>query len=479
MATSYDSIQRQANKGNDAQSTISQWVKDGLNAAHVRIQNNDNEDIQLTKNGLLCRTYDDVTETWSPEQLKITHNIMAYTDDNWKSVTQAIGKHDYKRYDETNKKFINSVGYGMTAEFVTAGYVSGSQIIGGDIYSDNYNGTTGSHLNLRDGTFDFAGGKLSYKENTLSVEGDIKSINGNIGCWYINGTSIYKGSSAWGNSSGMYFGDDGLSISNKFKVDKNGKLTCTSGTIGNCSIDENGNLQIGSSSLPDNIATKTYVTTITNNAISTAYISADQITSGQLDVGDVELFGDGGGGLCCAYGDDGTSTRTYGVKMYGSDGKNSSYYVIATNAGVRMQGGNQSFYVANDRIHASMPIDDGSKGSDKRLKNSIDYSMDKYEGFFYDLKPCFFRYNNWENNHYNIGFIAQDVENALIDNDLRTSDLAALGVTSRKNENDEYQDYLALDKEQFIALNTHMIQKLSHRIEELEEKLKNLEVGMK
>ena len=171
MATSYDSIQRQASQGNEANETINQWILGGLNSAYVQIQSNDSEDITLTKNGLLCRSYDDITGAYSPEQLKLTHNIIAYTDDEWKTVRQAIGKHEYIVYDKDKGNFINEVGYGMNADFVTAGVVSGSQIIGGDIYSDNYskaNGT-GSYLNLRDGTFSFGGGALRFEGGDLII----------------------------------------------------------------------------------------------------------------------------------------------------------------------------------------------------------------------------------------------------------------------------------------------------------------------
>lgn len=171
MATSYDSVQRQASQGDRAKSTLEEWISGGLNSALVQINSNDSEDISLTKYGLLCRSYDDITETYSPEQLKLTHNIMAYTNDEWKTVKQAIGKHEYIVYDKDKNEFVGKIGYGMNADFVTAGVVSGSQIIGGDIYSDNYSKSdgTGSYLNLRDGTFSFGGGALRFEGGNLII----------------------------------------------------------------------------------------------------------------------------------------------------------------------------------------------------------------------------------------------------------------------------------------------------------------------
>lgn len=244
MASSYDAVQRQAKKGDVARGTIDQWLVDGLSAANVQIQNNDSEEVLFTKNGLLARSYSDITETYSPEQLKITHNIMAYTDDNWKTVRQSIGKHNYKYFDEVEGKSVDTTGYGMNADFAIATVVSGSQIIGGDIYSNNYSKTlvdgetitTGSYIDLENGYFSLAGGKLTYDGGDLTIVGEIEvTTAGRIGCWDINGSSIYKDSAAFGDANGMYFGTSGLSLGDKFKVESDGIATMTeanvSGTI--------------------------------------------------------------------------------------------------------------------------------------------------------------------------------------------------------------------------------------------------------
>ena len=256
MASSYDSVKRQAKKGNVARSTIDQWLVDGLNTANVQIQSNDNEDIIITKSGLLARSYDDITETYSPEQLKITHNIMAYTDDNWKTVKQAIGKHSYKLYDNNEGSFVNKIGYGMNSDFVNAGIVSGSQIIGGDIYSDNYSKTDakGSYLNLRDGTFSFGGGSLRYENGKLIISSKAADTNiTEVNEEWLKTTSVYaqnlqvNAAKVTGKleaaeidagiiNSGTITGRDirggSLYIGDKAtdayaEIDENGKLTCT------------------------------------------------------------------------------------------------------------------------------------------------------------------------------------------------------------------------------------------------------------
>ena len=171
MASSYDGIKRQANLGNEARDMVRKWLNEGLDASLVQIQNNTNEDIVIDNNGLLGRSYSDITEQYSPEQIKLTHNIIAFTDDNWKSVKQAIGKHKYKYYDKGKKDFVDNIGYGLSADFVTAGVVSGSQIIGGDVYSDNYSEANkkGSYINLRDGNFSFGDGRITFNGTELKI----------------------------------------------------------------------------------------------------------------------------------------------------------------------------------------------------------------------------------------------------------------------------------------------------------------------
>ena len=181
MATSYDSIQRQANLGNDARDIIRQWLNEGLDASLIQIQNNTNEDVVIDNNGILGRSYSDITEEYSDEQIRITHNIIAFTDDNWETVKQAIGKHKYKYYDENKQwydedgnliigKYEDAIGFGVSADFVIAGVVTGSQIIGGDIYSPNYiSGKSGTHFDLTGGDFELAGGRFVYDESTKKL----------------------------------------------------------------------------------------------------------------------------------------------------------------------------------------------------------------------------------------------------------------------------------------------------------------------
>lgn len=166
MATNYNYISKQAEKGNEANKSYENLRQDGLDAALIKINNNVHEEITYGKHGLLARSYNDVTDDYDPEQLRITHNIACYTNNNWKSVKMAIGKINY-RLDGVDYE-----DYGVNADTLIGG-----KMISGDIYSLNYSSTNkiGTYINLNDGSFTFGGGSLTYsEEDGLHVTGNIE-----------------------------------------------------------------------------------------------------------------------------------------------------------------------------------------------------------------------------------------------------------------------------------------------------------------
>lgn len=107
--------------------------------------------------------------------------------------------------------------------------------------------------------------------------------------------------------------------------------------------------------------------------------------------------------------------------------------------------------------------------SDRRVKNSIKIGLEMYEDFFMALKPSSFKYNVGNSDRFHLGFIAQDVEQAMNDVGLCSSDLAVLVKEPVKEVLDDgITDYrYSLRYGELIALNTHMIQKLYRMIESL------------
>ena len=218
MSSSYSYVSKQAEKGNEANENYKDLRQDGLDTALIQIKNNNHEEVTYGKHGLLAKAYDDVLDDYSPEQFKLTHNIMAYTDDNWKSVKMALGKISYELDGEKYEE------YGVNADTLIGG-----KVISGDIYSLNYSSKegeeNGTHIDLNDGTFSFAGGSLKYNGQKLSLSGEISSSTININDKFkVNAEGKLEATDATITGGS-------LNINNKFKVSSNGKLSTTEASI--------------------------------------------------------------------------------------------------------------------------------------------------------------------------------------------------------------------------------------------------------
>ena len=60
-----------------------------------RIKNADTEDIIINKNGISARALNDIESAFEPKQLKIIHNMIVFTEDNWLTASTAIGEIKY------------------------------------------------------------------------------------------------------------------------------------------------------------------------------------------------------------------------------------------------------------------------------------------------------------------------------------------------------------------------------------------------
>lgn len=115
--------------------------------------------------------------------------------------------------------------------------------------------------------------------------------------------------------------------------------------------------------------------------------------------------------------------------------------------------------------------------SDATKKKNIEYNLDGYDNFYNSLKPASYKFIDNQSDRTHMGFISQDVEQALTDSGLTSKDFAGFIkspiVDEDTGETTGY-DY-ALRYSEFIALNTHMIQKLYKKLEESDKKIQELE----
>ena len=262
-----------------------------------------------------------------------------------------------------------------------------------------------------------------------------------------------------------------------------------------------------------NDLSKSGKTTINGDNITTGEISSEYIHLGGL----MEVYRSGystivGGYIGYDTGDDGNAS-TSGIKIASPSENN---YVICTNSGVRMTYyDDNAVYCISNGVHMTAGsygtvLDDSSgnfcpdvdddqllgksnrlwqglyagnatiQTSDRRKKNSIDYDMGRYETFFHLLKPTQYKLNNGDSGRYHVGFISQDVEEAMEEAGLTSLDFAGFIKSPVYEVEDEKGDYdtsspivdyrYALRYGEFVALNTYMIQRLYERVERLEGK---------
>ena len=110
-------------------------------------------------------------------------------------------------------------------------------------------------------------------------------------------------------------------------------------------------------------------------------------------------------------------------------------------------------------------------GSDRRIKYDIQHISNKFNQFYDCLIPSSYKLINGTSGRTHIGFISQDVEAALLANNITTQDFGGLCY----DEGGTYGSIYSLRYDEFIALNTWQIQKLKARVTELETRLAALE----
>ena len=303
--------------------------------------------------------------------------------------------------------------------------ISGSRITTGTITSNNYEETTnedgatapvaGMKLSLNDGTWSSPNFNIDAEGN-VTIEGEINATSGSIGDLKITGQLYFGDSTSYFinanyNDESYYIKLPGFKVDLKDGAVFSGKLSAASGSF--TSIHnvsvEGGNVL----TIDDTISLK--------STSSSVYISPGLINTPEIHI-------KAGGIIYCSNGD-----------LSGTWTLNSA--TILT--------------------------------SDKNLKNSIETLSDNYDMFFDKIQPVRYKYNDGTSNRYHTGFIAQDVESAILDAGLSTNE-AALFVRSdtwKNKETGEIETRCGLRYSEFVSLNTWQIQKLKARIKEIEDKV--------
>ena len=201
MASTYQTVERQADKNSQTTKVVDTWFEDGLDATLTKLINDaDSQTMVFDGHGLLMRSYDEMSGNYSPEQLKIINSTLAVTDDNWVTTKTAIGKFLY--YDPVTGELKKA--YGVNAETVIGKLILGQSL-------GIYNG-----------------------ENTLKFDADGLNVTNGMNTFIVNPQSQSVISLLNGNTPVLSVDDDGnLAIT--------GKVTATSGLIGGMNISSDDN----------------------------------------------------------------------------------------------------------------------------------------------------------------------------------------------------------------------------------------------
>ena len=215
---------------------------------------------------------------------------------------------------------------------------------------------------------------------------------------------------------------------------------------------------------------------------SDMYISYNTITNGEFLTNGKTSAYDGNQGACVSnngrvyvVGDsDDSATGTPGLVFAFNKSTSNTSSILETSSGqITVKG----------TLNATVKTP-----SDERMKKDFN-GLDRFEKFYGDLNPCCFKMKS-NDERYHIGFVAQQVEQSLNNNGLTKDDFGALNISPYEGDIDELSDdcvgiykntgikqgeeSYGLVYSEFIALNTHMIQKLQNTVQEQQKEIEAL-----
>lgn len=139
---------------------------------------------------------------------------------------------------ETEAAYISSGAVYFPNAQITGGAISGTTISAGAAAGGVYPFSVDANGKLTATGADISG-KITATSGTFS--GTVTAASGStFGGWTIGENAIYRGVETFGNANTLYFGVNGLSIKDTFKVDSTGKLTCNKAEIGGWTVTSTG-----------------------------------------------------------------------------------------------------------------------------------------------------------------------------------------------------------------------------------------------
>lgn len=152
MASSFSYTAQKVKNNVAASKYVQNLVQKGMEATTTKIVNNaDNQNVVYDSSGILCRTYDDLIDTYDLCQSRWINSGLYVTDDGWKSVKAAVGKYIYIDPETGNE---------VTTMGVIGDTIVGKLIIGENLGIYNLNNSM---------TFNIDGLRITNGINTFTV----------------------------------------------------------------------------------------------------------------------------------------------------------------------------------------------------------------------------------------------------------------------------------------------------------------------
>ena len=378
-----------------------------------------------------------------------------------------------------------------------------------------------------DGDVNICNGGMTYSNGACKIANFTISQN-----------NMHTDNATFDNTEGIYFGSSGLRIGESFKIYSDGttiakgRITITDGLyainpISNTpvkmlSLSNMGN--VGTVYTDYSIYTKSDITgskAIFSDGIKADYINPNNLTGsvningvnisrtgidgysksdhvhGALYAGNDWISFDVTNGRWAMYVNGGSYAtfdgESFAAPQFKGKISNGTYYVTLNSNNNFIPSVNQVINCGTSEHSWKNMYSNGAKvtTSDARYKKIICNISDdeRYEVLFNNLKPKLYKYKNFKetDNHDRIhsGYISQEVKDAMSIAGIDNTEFAAFCYSNFENDQDAidnnngFKDKYMLGYEEFIALNTAMIQKLSKKIEKQQEEINELKEKIK
>ena len=428
--------------------------------------------------------------------------------------------------------------------------IDGKCIMTGYIIDQFYNGkdgditnTKGSVINLETGKFNFGGGSLKYDGTALTVKGAIYADSGyiggesgfiiapnkmysnghstydaktegvyigidyialgiggityfkndgtgKIGAWHFNEVSIWNKNNNFGSTDGMYFGNNGLSISDMFKVKSDGTFDFCKGKLifDGANLTLNGGVIKGSSfeidgryshlTISDGLIyfkSKNYATPF----IRVEYTEQDESFNISSNVVTIRKKKTNGGTDYCSLESNGNITNTGNIttgkiicKEISSNGDISGNKLLAQDINVN---NTITSYYMNATVSVTtykLIADVIDNSSDERMKKDFNIISDNIIKAYMQIQPCTFKWKDTKKDtKIHIGVKAQDVIKAFKNNGINYKEY---GIVSSYKHNDNNFDVFSVNYENLDTITMYVVQKHNKLINQLKGEIDEL-----